>query len=328
VDRRESELIADLARRFPPRAERAGIGDDAAVLVPGAAVAASVDASVDGVHFDRGRVSPRLIGRKALSSALSDLAAMGAEPADALIAIGIPPDLGEPEWDGICEGIAEVAAATGVAVAGGDITRSETLFLCVTVLGHAASPDALVSRAGAAPGQVVALTGELGGAAAGLALLTGRAVVAGMSEEAAAALESRQSDPTPRIREGRALAAAGATAMIDLSDGLASDAGHIAAASGCRIEIQTALLPLQEGLREVAAAVGADPLELAATGGEDYELLACIPGDCLDRARQDLEALGTPLTEVGRVVSGERLGLYDPSGELLELSGFDHLPSD
>jgi thiamine-monophosphate kinase len=326
MQRHESELIADLARRFPPRAERAGIGDDAAVLAPGPAVAASVDSLVEGVHFDRSRTSARLIGRKALSSALSDLAAMGADPGDALIAIGVPVDLDDADWDGICNGIADAAAASGAAVAGGDITRSDVLFLTVTVLGYGASADALVGRAGASPGQVVAVTGELGGAAAGLALLAGRAGDAGLARGVAAALEARQADPTPRLREGRALAEAGATAMIDLSDGLASDAGHVAAASRCRIEIDLSRLPVQEGVREVAARIGEDPLELAAGGGEDYELLACIPADRLGQAKADVEALGTALTEIGRVVSGQGLALIGPNGEPRELSGFDHLP--
>jgi thiamine-monophosphate kinase len=327
MERNEFELIADLTRRFPARSERAGIGDDAAVTVPPGAIAVSVDSTVDGVHFDRGRSAPATIGRKALASALSDLGAMGAAAGEAYVAIGIPADLEDDAWDGICDGIAAVAAESGVSIAGGDVTRSPHLFLTVTVVGHGDSPDGLVGRWGAEPGQVVVVTGELGGAAAGLLLMSGRADAGVLSEAVTGALRARQLDPTPRLTEGVALARAGAVAMIDLSDGLASDAGHVAAASGCRLQVELPRLPLQEGVREVAAAAGLDAVELAAGAGEDYELLACIPTEGVNGARAELDRLGTPLTEIGEVTEGVGASFVDADGRPRALSGFDHLRS-
>jgi thiamine-monophosphate kinase len=326
----EFELLALLRERLPAAGPqvRLGSGDDAAVTVPGGAVATSVDALVEGVHFRRETATLRQIGRKALSTALSDLAAMGAAAGEAYVWLGAPEEMDEAELLEVGEGLAAVAAETGTTVAGGDLTRAPVLSLAVTVTGHAPNADDFVTRAGARPGDLLVVTGELGGAAAGLLLLE-RASVEGLDAQAADALKRRQLDPTPRLAAGRALAEAGATAMIDVSDGLAGDAGHVAAASGALLVIDADELPIAPGVEAVAEAAGRDPLELAAAGGEDYELLAALPPEALAPAREALAALGTSLTTIGRVEAAEggdpRAVLRRRDGGAVPNRGFDQL---
>jgi thiamine-monophosphate kinase len=323
----EFELLAKLRGRLPPGGPRVrlGSGDDAAVTVPGGATATSVDAIVDGVHFRRDEAPPQAIGRKALATALSDLAAMGAAAGEAYVVLGAPPDLGEAEFDALLDGLLALAGETGTTLAGGDLTRAPALTLAVTVVGHAERPDELVPRAGARPGDLLVVTGELGGAAAGRLLLDKPELGTGLAEATAARLRDRQLGPIPRLRSGQALAAVGATAMIDLSDGLAGDARHLAEAGGVGLRIDATSLPLAKGLAEVAAAVGREPLELGASGGEDYELLAALPPHKLAEASTRLgEAAETTLTAIGEVVAGEGVELRLPGGGLLESRGYDH----
>jgi thiamine-monophosphate kinase len=323
----EFELLAKLRERLPPLGPRVrlGSGDDAAITVPGGATATSVDAIVDGFHFRRGEGPPQLIGRKALATALSDLAAMGAEAGEAYVVLGAAPDLSENEFDAMLEGLLGLAAETGTTLAGGDLTRAPALLLALTVVGHARSPEELVSRAGAEPGDLLVVTGELGGAVAGRLLLDDPAIAKGLDEATANRLRTRQLAPIPRLRSGQALAAAGAQAMIDLSDGLAGDALHLARASGVGLRIDTGSLPLAKGLAEVAAAADQDPLQLAVSGGEDYELLAALPPDRLEEASRQLAAAAeTTLTEIGRVAEGEGIEIRLPGGGLLATRGYDH----
>jgi thiamine-monophosphate kinase len=324
----EFELLAKVRERLPPPGSRVclGSGDDAAVTVPGGATATSVDALAEGVHFHRDRASLTEIGRKAIGSALSDLAAMGAEAGEAYVAVGVPADLDEAGCLELIDGILAVAAETGVTLAGGDVTRAAALTLAVTVVGHAPTPQQLVSRGGARPGDALVLTGEIGGAAAGLLLLERPELAASLPAATAARLRRRQLDPVPRLAAGRALAEAGARAMIDLSDGLGGDATHLAESSGVGIRIEAAALPLAAGLAEVAAAAGRDPLELAAGGGEDYELLAALPPELLAAA---VERFGTKeearLTQVGEAFDGEGVEIRLPGGAILAPAGFDQL---
>ena len=320
-------MIAALRKRLPKPGRRVllGVGDDAAVTAPEGVTTTSVDAVVEGVHFRRETTPLDAIGRLALAAALSDLAAMGAEPGEAYIALGVAPDLDEAGCMELLEGVLALAARTGTTLAGGDISASAVLFVATTVVGHASDAESLVTRGGASPDDVVAVTGELGGAAAGLRLLERDGVSASLADNLALSLRARQLDPQPRLAEGRALAASGASAMIDISDGLGADAGHIAAESGVRLEIDLGAIPIQPGVREVAIATGEDPLELAAGEGEDYELLVCLPAASVDRARTAIADAGGSLTVIGRCVPGEGVALSAPSGRELPVRGFDQL---
>jgi thiamine-monophosphate kinase len=322
----EFELLARVRERIPAAAGRVlvGSGDDAAVTVPGGATATSVDALVEGVHFSLETATLRQVGAKALATALSDLAAMGAEPGEAYVVLTVPDRLDEDDCLEALDGMLEVASATGTTLAGGDVTRGPVLAFSCTVVGHAATPGAFVHRDGARPGDALVLTGELGGAAAGLLLADAEVADPGLPEPVAASLRRRQLEPTPRLAAGRALAAGGARAMIDVSDGLGADARHLAEAGGVGLRIEAATLPIAAGVAEVAAAAGREPLALAISGGEDYELLAALPAEGLD-----LEALGAAsgveLTRIGEVVAGEGVEIRLPGGRTLAPSGFDQL---
>lgn len=310
---RELELIAALEQIFGagggPRVVR-GIGDDAAVVRAQGYAVTSVDGMVDGVHFRRQWLAPQEIGHRALAAALSDLAAMGAGPGEAYLFLALPPGSDTSVATGIAEGAQSLASRHGVAILGGDVSRSETLTVAFTATGWCEDPGELVGRDGARAGDAVVITGTLGGAGAGLALLDGRA--GDRPELDAAALRTRYARPEPRFDAGRELARAGATAMIDLSDGLATDAAHLARRSGVTIELTLGSLPLAPGAREVAEEMGLDPHAFAATAGEDFELCACLPA-------------GTSVagaTEIGQVREGPPVVRFsDWSGPL---AGYEH----
>jgi thiamine-monophosphate kinase len=324
----EFDLIAKLAERIgEPRSRTVsvGIGDDAAVASPAGATATSVDMLVEGVHFRRATSSLRLVGRKSLAVGLSDLAAMGAEPGEAYIALGIPDDLDEAGCLELYGGLSEVADETGTALAGGDVSASPVLAIAVTVVGHTPSAESLVGRAGARPGDSLVVTGELGGASAGLLVLERSGLRETLDPGVANSVVERQLNPTPRLGAGLALAGAGATAMIDISDGLGGDAHQLAAAGSAWLRIELDRLPLQGGVDEVAAAAGVDPLDLATAGGEDYELLAALPPERISGAVSAVERAGTSLTVIGEVSRGEGVELRGPGGVTRPARGFDHL---
>jgi thiamine-monophosphate kinase len=294
----EQSRIHSLVKRFGSSAERVVVpsGDDAAVVRPAGSVSVtSVDAVVEGVHFELPAWPLEAVGHKAVAAALSDLAAMGASAGEVYVAAGIPKDFSEASFDALCDGIAAAASAAGAAVAGGDLTSASELWLSVTVVGYA-QEDSVVTRAGAKSGDVVVVTGELGGAR--------RALESG-----------KQFAPVPRFAAGAALAAQGATAMIDISDGLARDAGQIADASGVQLSIKLEQLPLADGITDAAS---------AAASGEEYELLATLPANRVDDAIAAVAESGVTLTAIGQVTEGSGAELLDVEGARVAIRGFDH----
>jgi thiamine-monophosphate kinase len=307
---------------------RRWIGDDAAVVAARPFAVVSVDTMVAGVHFRLPRSSFAEVGHRALAAALSDLAAMGALPGEAYVSLAIGGGLSPAGALELMRGAERLAIATSTTIAGGDVVASPTAMVSVTVVGWAEREEDLVGRDGAVVGDLVGVTGELGGAAAGLALLDGRA---GGGGPHAAALIARHKLPQPRLSWGRALAGIGAHALIDLSDGLAGDAAQIGRRSGVVLALDLDAVPLAAGVADVAAAAGVSPAAFAAGGGEDYELCVCVaPAD-----RRAAERAVPSLTWVGRVeaaaagrpgsAGGRAAGAYltGADGELA-VGGYEH----
>jgi thiamine-monophosphate kinase len=312
---RERELIESLAATFAPGRSAnvvRSIGDDAAVVRGRGYAVTSLDAMVDGIHFRSEHLSAEDIGHRALAGALSDLAAMGADAGEAYMLLGLAPGAETEQALGIAHGAQELATSFGVTIAGGDVTRAAALTVSFTVVGWSDDPATVIGRDGARPGDLVAVTGRLGAAGAGLAVLDGRAEAGDHGQ----ALIRSYARPEPRLAEGRRLAASGARAMIDLSDGLATDALHLACSSGVMVELTLGALPLAAGVAEVADQLGSDPGAFAATAGEDYELCVCLPPEALDA----LDGVG--LTPIGRVLEAPAgVSFTDASGRL---SGYEH----
>jgi thiamine-monophosphate kinase len=310
----EFELIRRFTRSLPLRGEGVvvGVGDDAAVLAPpaGEELVATADAIVEGVHFDA-RFSPEDVGWKALAVNLSDLAAMGARPLWALVCLALPPARAGVA-PGIARGLGACARRHGIAIVGGNVTRATELSVTITAVGAVSEGRALL-RAGARPGDLVAVTGTLGDAALG------------RLPRAPPALARRQRRPAPRRQAGRELAGV-ARAAIDVSDGFVQDLGHICRASGVGARVGVADLPRSKAYAARAARLAAPDLP-ALTGGDDYELVLALPPPTLAAAREAARRARTPLTVVGRFVRGRGVQVVGERGERVEVptGGHDHL---
>jgi thiamine-monophosphate kinase len=267
----EFAVIDALVLRFPRTDDVVvGPGDDAAVVRAGdGRVVATTDLLVEGRHFRRDWSSARDVGRKAAAQNLADVVAMGARPTALLVGLGAPTDLPTAWAMGLADGLAEECALVGASVVGGDLVRSENIVVSVTALGDLEG-RAPVTRSGARPGDLVALAGRLGWAAAGLAVL-------GRGFRSPRVLADAHRVPAPPYAAGLAAALGGATAMLDVSDGLVQDAGHLARASGVVVALETARLVIDGPVAEAAAAFSADPLVWVLTGGDDHALLATFP---------------------------------------------------
>ncbi|HEX2145363.1 MAG TPA: thiamine-phosphate kinase [Glycomyces sp.] len=271
----EFRLIERFTRHFTTTpAVVLGPGDDAAVVTaPDGRVVACTDMLVEGNHFRRDWCSAADVGHKSAAVNLADLASMGARPTALLVAVSAPQDM-PAEWlEGLAFGLAAEAAAVGAAVIGGDTTRGEILTVTVTALGDLEGREPVV-RSAARPGDVLALAGKIGWAAAGLNVLS-------RGFRSPGALVGAYRRPQPPYSAGRDAALMGVHAMIDVSDGLLADLGHIAAASGVAIDVDTATLPIPEPMRNAAEALGADARRWLLTGGEDHALAATFPPDVI-----------------------------------------------
>jgi thiamine-monophosphate kinase len=332
MDQTEDQLVQAIRKVLSGDAPGVvlGAGDDAAIVEPGRHQGVlTTDMLVDGVHFDVARILPHDLGHKALTVNVSDVAAMGGSPRFGLVSIGLPGDV-EAAW--VMElygGLRQAADEYGMTVVGGDTSRAERVTLAVTVYGEVPGGSA-VTRAGARPGDRLVVTGSLGAAAGGLRLASGTTeeVRGRLSTEAGRALVAAHQRPTARVGEGQELARAGAMAMIDLSDGLALDLHRLCRESEVGARVWLDRVPVAPVLRDLAAELDVDPLDLALHGGEDYELLAALPADSVEGARERLaERFGTSLWEIGEVTGPEaRLVALGPDGgeAPLEPRGWDH----
>jgi len=306
----EFEVIRRISDALPaaPPEVLVPVGDDCAVLRLGEKLwVAAADMLVSGHHFEDW-AEPEDVGYKAVAVNVSDVAAMGGTPRFVLSSGGAP----DPETTLRCfRGVMEACEAFGVYPLGGDTTRAGALTVDVSILGELSAPPVL--RSGARPGDLLAVTGELGASAAGfLALEEG--------VEGAERLVRKHLRPAPRVAAGRTAARLGVGAMIDLSDGLASDVRHVCERSGVGCRLDLGLLPVADDTRRLAQALGRDPERLAATGGEDYELLLAAPEAGM---RELAGSIDVPLTVVGEVTEKDVVFVRDsePAGDL---SGWDH----
>jgi thiamine-monophosphate kinase len=326
----EDELISAIRTVLSGQAPgvEVGIGDDAAVVEGGGgSKILTTDMLVEGVHFDRASISARDLGAKSIVVNVSDVAAMGGSPRYALASLGIPPEV-EAAW--VIELFGGMRAACdeyALALVGGDTNRSDVVVISVAVIGEVARGRA-VTRAGAHPGDLIVITGSLGAAAGGFILsrIHPSRVAKALSEPWGRKLLDALARPVARVGEGQTLAQAGATAMMDLSDGFARDLSRLCQESGVGARIELAEVPVSQALRDAAPFLQLDPLELALGGGEDYELLATVDITNVNRARSELdERFGVTLTEVGVIIE-EGLVAVDASGREspLEPRGWDH----
>jgi thiamine-monophosphate kinase len=318
-----AELIGNASQ---PQAEswqnlRAGVGDDCAVWQgERTCYLSKVDSQVQGIHFTLDVISWRDLGWKALAVNLSDIAAMGGCPLYALVSLGLPFDTEVEDVLSLYEGMLELAGQTGTAVIGGHVSASSNLYIDVHITGHTGSPDGTVlSRSAARPGDLIAVTGWLGSAAAGLRILQQKSTLdASISE----CLIKAFAHPEPRLAEGRLLLKYGVTCAIDISDGLIADLGHICEMSKVGAKIDTDTLPVRP---EVKTIFGDAAVDLALAGGEDYQLLFTAPPSIMATVQKECECSVTVIGEIiegaaGQVIVTDRSGKSTPTSS----AGWDH----
>lgn len=306
-----------------------GIGDDAAVWQPtaGERVVVTTDGLVEGIHFRLDWTDWADLGHKALAVNLSDLAAMGAAPQLAVVTLGLRGDERVADLETLYRGLGALGARTGCAIAGGDIVASPTaLTIHVTALGESRGGQVL-SRAGAQVGDLVAVSGTLGASAAGLRLLGAAADDPRRAAATAEGLIAAHRRPEPRLALGALLLEAGATAAMDLSDGLLGDLPKLLAASGVGARVDAASIPIAAAVR---ALFPADRLALALRGGEDYELLFSLPRGAFTDMQQSSKVIGTTITAIGEIVAPApdrpplTLRGEDGREEVVAIGAFDH----
>ena len=301
---------------LPSGSALVGIGDDAAVVKPsyGTSLVASTDALVEGAHFRWDWSSPADVGYKAVAVNVSDLAAMGAEPRWLLLALCAPASTPTDRLRGVYEGLSEACTEYGAQLIGGDVISADRLVLSVTALGEVEGEP--LRRMGAKVGDVLAVTGSLGRAAAGVNLLLSQDPKKVSPEDALACMSAHRR-PVARVAEGAALRSAGVHAAIDVSDGLSSDLRRITEASGVGVELEMDRVPVAPEARRVAEARGWDLERLVLGGGEDFELLVTLP-------RDELRQAPVRLTEIGSVVDEGLWLLRDGAKDALPDAGWDH----
>ena len=302
-----------------------GIGDDAAAWQASRSHRSVIttDALVDGVHFLASKMTAAQIGHRAMAANLSDVAAMGARPVLATVALGVAPATDEAWILELYRAMAGLAGGAGAIIVGGDLTRAPVATIVITIVGEV-SPRRLKTRGGGRPGDVLAATGPFGGSRAGLEVLRHDPSVDPAARSAALACFAA---PAPRVREGRWLAASTSVrAMMDCSDGLSTDTGRLARASGCGAVLER--VPVHPAAAVVARAAGADPFDYALSGGEDFELLIAVKARAFDHlAAAFSRRFLRPLERLGHLVAEPGLWLdLEPTGKReLPASGWDHL---
>ncbi len=300
---------------FRPEGVIQAVGDDASVFEPrtGMVLLITTDMLVEGVHFTLETTSFRLLGRKSLAVNLSDMAAMGAEPLDAYVCLAVPQRLTLENLEDLYEGLREMGQKHRVNILGGDTTRSHGPLVISIALTGCAKKDLVVFRSGAKPGDLIYVTGTLGDAGAGLDLLLRGSA---WSEEKGSPLVRAHLDPRPHVCEGRFLAERGfPTAMMDLSDGLASDLRHICKRSGVGALVKEEAIPLSKDLRQYALELGLNPVSLALAGGEDYCLVLTVPAaKAAEMESAFEERFHRPIWRIGEATEDPRILLLNRQG--------------
>ena len=313
------DLLAKMASSLPDKQLIIGIGDDAAAWYGDASIQlATVDSFIQDVHFSLDIASWEDLGWKAMASNLSDIAAMGGMPRYALVSLAIPPHTEVEDVTGLYQGMIGLAQQFGVAIIGGDINSAPLVAITITILGSTRNRDKhILTRSAAQPGEQVAVTGYLGAAAAGLEMLTKQLQ---FDSEATTYLKRAFLHPYPRLIEGQLLIDQGVKTAIDISDGLISDLNQICKSSqvGARIEIDC--VPIQP---TVKANLSQKSLELALSGGEDYELLFTASAEVVDKVKR---AASCPITVIGEIVADKEITLVDSQGNPFNLgkAGWEH----